>query len=165
MNKLITVLSILIVSITLFNVYKVHDINTKLDNYLVELNTEPELIFIEDIQYDTVYVDRYEKVLLPIITKDTITDTITVFTDSVYVQLPISKYEYSDTLQETAFSFDLSGYNCKVDKLYLQNLKICPEPQKQPKKWGIGVQLGIGGCKDGFSPYIGVGLNYNIFSF
>lgn len=33
------------------------------------------------------------------------------------------------------------------------------------KKFGIGIHIGYGISKYGFNPYIGVGLNYNLFSF
>lgn len=35
----------------------------------------------------------------------------------------------------------------------------------QDKKWGIGPQVGFGFNGSGFSPYIGVGVQYNVFKF
>jgi len=48
------------------------------------------------------------------------------------------------------------------------------DPKKNPiykefvqkkKPWGIGVQVGYGGTKDGLSPYIGGGISYNFIRF
>lgn len=35
----------------------------------------------------------------------------------------------------------------------------------KPKRWGIGLQGGYGANKDGLSPFIGVGVSYDIISF
>ena len=167
MNKLTTVLGILIFAITLFNIHKLHEVNSKLEyfNLITEEEIpEPEIIFLDSLIYDTVFIESTEIVKLPIVDTFFCTDTLKVL-DSIFVEIPISVKHYSDTLAETAFSFDLRGYNCEVDKLYVQNLKVCPEQKKVPKRWGIGVQLGVGGCKDGFSPYFGVGLSYDLVQF
>jgi hypothetical protein len=37
--------------------------------------------------------------------------------------------------------------------------------QPKPKRIGIGFQLGYGASKDGLSPYMGVGISYNLFNF
>ena len=33
------------------------------------------------------------------------------------------------------------------------------------KKWGLGISVGYGANKNGLSPYIGLGVNYNLLSF
>lgn len=167
MNKLTTVLGILIFGFTLFNIHKLHEVNTKLEYFNLitkEEIPEPEIIFLDSLIYDTVFVETTEIVKLPIVDTVFCTDTLKV-QDSIFVEVPISVKHYKDTLAETAFSFDLRGYNCKVDKLYVQNLKTPTIEENKPKRWGIGVQLGVGGCKDGFSPYFGVGLSYDLVQF
>lgn len=171
MNKLATVLGILIFGITLFNIHKLHEVNSKLEDfYFVDKyeEPEPEIIFLDSLIYDTVFIETTEIVKLPIYDTVFCTDTLKIqekVQDSIFVEVPISVKHYKDTLAETAFSFDLRGYNCKVDKLYVQNLKTPTIEENKPKRWGIGVQLGVGGCKDGFSPYFGVGLNYDLVQF
>ena len=116
--------------------------------------------------YDTVYLERTEIIKLPIYKTDTIQQTDTILlVDSVDVVLPIELKHYSDTLANNAISFDLKGFQCEVNNLYLNNLKVPIIEENKVKRWGLGVQLGIGGTAKGFSPYIGLGLNYNIFSF
>ena len=167
MNKLTTVLGILILGITLFNIHKLHEVNSKLEYFNLITKEEihdPEIIFLDSLIYDTVFIETTEIVKLPIVDTVFCTDTLKV-QDSIFVEVPISVKHYKDTLAETAFSFDLRGYNCKVDKLYIQNLKVCPEQKKVPKRWGIGVQLGYGATKDGLSPYLGLGLSYDLVQF
>ena len=33
------------------------------------------------------------------------------------------------------------------------------------KRWGIGISAGYGFSRDGPSPYIGIGISYNVFRF
>lgn len=147
------------------------DLRKTTEELIESYNVEPEIVFLDSItQFDTIYIEKYEIVKLPIYNTDTIrqTDTL-VAVDSVFVDvlLPIELKHYNDTLSQTAISFDIKGYNCELKDLYARNLIVYPEQQNTPKTkdFGLGLQLGIGATKDGFSPYIGIGLNYNIFQF
>jgi hypothetical protein len=168
MNKIINTIFIVILLISCIgNVLLVSDLNKKTVELIELTDIEPEIIFLDSLVYDTVYIDRYQKVLVPVVNTDTINDTILVV-DSIEVNIPIQKKHYSDTLAETAFSFDLSGYLPEVNNLYVQNLKVCPEPQKQPKKgynnFSVGVGLGIT-YVDKFRLVPTFGISYNLFNF
>jgi hypothetical protein len=169
MDKIINVLILLLLlGSCIFNVVLVSDLNKKTMELIKLTDIEPEIIFLDSLVYDTVYIEKTEIVRLPIYHIDTLTqtDTLTlVEIDSVDVVLPIELKQFNDTLLNTAISFDLSGFQCKVNNLYVENLKTSVIKENKPKRWGIGVQLGVGGCKDGFSPYIGLGISYNLFSF
>ena len=128
---------------------------------------KPEPVIITDtitnVLYDTVFIDHFETVKLPI--ADTavyyIADTVTRV-DSVFVEVPISKYKFdtivfTDTTQLN-LSIQNSGYAVKLDTLsYLFTYR----PTKTKKiHWFIGPSLGIGYdfTTGKLVPTIGIGL-------
>lgn len=169
MNKIINILIILLLlGSCIFNVVLVSDLNKKTTELIELSDIEPEIIFLDSLVYDTVFIKKTEVVRLPIYKTDTVkqTDTLTLFEiDSVDVAIPIELKQFNDTLLNTAISFDLKGFQCKVDNLYVENLKTPTIKENKPKRIGLGLQLGIGATKEGFSPYIGLGISYNLFSF
>ena len=142
------------------------------------------------IEKDTVYVDKpvekevtpkgYE--LVPIGTIDRISHEIHALEDSlekkpkivtkdslIYIDVPITQKHYGDSTYDAW----VSGYRPSLDSLKLYNTKeIIPVPvYPKPKRWGIGVQAGMGvqygtiHKQMDVGPYIGVGISYNILSF
>lgn len=170
MNKIINILIVLLLlGSCIFNVVLVSDLNKKTTELIELTDIEPEIIFLDNLVYDTVFIEKTEIVRLPIYTIDTVkqTDTLTlVEIDSVDVQLPIEISHYQDTLLNTAISFDLRGFQCKVDNLYLKSMKVPTIEQKVPKKWynnfGIGVGLGIT-YVDKFRFVPTLGIYYHLF--
>ena len=86
--------------------------------------------------------------------------------DSADVVIPITQKVYDDSTY-TAY---VSGYNPQLDSLIFRmpreviTIKEC----QKPKRWGVGLQVGYGMTVNGtpqFSPYIGIGVSYNLFSF
>lgn len=169
MNKIINVLIVLLLlGSCIFNVVLVSDLNKKTTELIELTDIKPEIIFLDSLVYDTVFIEKTEIVRLPIYHTDTVkqTDTLTlVEIDSVDVVIPIELKQFNDTLSNTAISFDLSGYNCKVNNLYVKNLKTPTIKENKLKRIGLGLQLGVGATKEGFSPYVGLGISYNLFSF
>ena len=143
--------------------------------------------FYMPVPVDSVVI-RYEVVKLPIAERDTIhsTDTIIVQeTDSVYISLPITQKIYEDSLY-TAY---VSGYNPKLDSINIYN-KVMPKPAEY--KWELNGELGYDMSttsapyidieigyrlskrininahagynleKNNPTPYLGVGITYNI---
>lgn len=93
-----------------------------------------------------------------------VTDTIDVH-DTLYVYLDREQIQWRDSLCEVY----ASGINPRVDSVrHYRGSKIITietqTPVKVKENWGIGLQVGYGASKDGLSPYIGVGLTYNILS-
>lgn len=120
----------------------------------------------QPIAVDSVVV-RYKTVKVKKIVTDTlqVVDTLLV-NDSVLVELPITQKEYKDS----TYNAWVSGYEPNLD-----SIKVYPKTvyntitntitiKEKPKRWGIGVQGGYGYGIGGFTPYIGVGVHYNIFS-
>lgn len=167
MKKLINILiiSFIIIS-TVINLYFIYNLDRFVNERLEVLDVEPELIIVDSVKFDSVYTEKKEIVKLPIYNTDTIkqTDTI-IHQDSIFVEIPISVKHYKDTLAETAISFDLRGFQCEMNNLYVENLKTPIIEENKPKRWGLGLQLGMGVTKEKISPYIGVGISYNLFNF
>lgn len=167
MKKLIDIILVgFVVICTFFNLYHINNLDRFINERIELLDIEPKVIVVDSLVFDTVFIERYEIVRLPIVDTLVRTDTVVaVAVDSVYVELPIELKQFNDTLSNTAISFNLSGYNCKVNSLLVENLKTFAIEENKPKRIGLGLQLGIGATIEGFSPYIGVGISYNLFSF
>lgn len=91
-----------------------------------------------------------------------VADTIRM-KDTLYVYLEREQVKWEDSLS-TVYA---SGIDPKVDSVvhYVQGQVIIQERIKAQRcRWGLGVQAGMGVCKDGITPYVGVGVSYNILS-
>lgn len=85
--------------------------------------------------------------------------------DTLYVYLAREQITWEDSLARVY----ASGIDPHVDSVihFTQEMVITREiPVIQVKKtrWGIGVQAGAGVGKDGLTPYVGVGVSYNLLS-
>lgn len=94
-----------------------------------------------------------------------VTDTLIVH-DTLYVYLEREQVEWSDSLA-TVWA---SGIQPRVDSVrhYTQKQIITQQvavPVPVRRRWGIGVQAGYGASRDGLTPYVGVGVTYNIVTF
>ena len=86
--------------------------------------------------------------------------------DSVTVQIPMTQKVYEDSTY-TAY---VSGYRASLDSLIFKMPRevVTIKEHSKPKRWSVGVQVGYGMTLKGtpqFTPYIGVGVSYNLFSF
>lgn len=128
------------------------------------------------IKYDTIRVTidtpvpreslvvRYEKVKLPVY--DTLHHTHTTPPDSVSAIVPISQKHYSDSTYEAW----VSGYKPTLDSIRIAqpvttitHTTTHTEIRYKQKRWALGVQAGMGVTPHKIVPYVGVGVNYNIF--
>ena len=102
--------------------------------------------------YDTIHPDSLPKESGGLVT----------INDSGEVQIPIIQKEYGDS----TYHAWVSGYMPSLDSINIFNKvqTITKIKKEKPKRWGVGVQGGIEYRKDGFEPYIGIGIHYNIFS-
>lgn len=114
----------------------------------------------QPIAVDSVVL-RYETIKV----RKVVSDTIRVLQsaeDSVAVEIPITQKHYADS----TYSAWVSGYDPCLDsiKVYPRTevVTITKQIQDKPKRLGIGIQGGVGIGKGGFTPYIGVGVQYNI---
>lgn len=88
-----------------------------------------------------------------------VTDTVRI-TDTLYLQLPREQRTY----EAKEYRAVVSGFRPSLDtiEVYGSTKYITKILTPKPKRWGIGVQAGCGASKDGLTPYIGVGLSYNL---
>ena len=98
-----------------------------------------------------------------------VTEKLPVTPDSVEVKIPITQKKYESD-NYTAY---VSGYNPTLDSLLIKLPRTVIKEEVQTfksvrKKWSVGVQVGYGVTVNKapqFTPYIGVGVTYNLFSF
>ena len=132
-----------------------------------EMKVKVDTLFI----YDTIFVEK------PVIKKVEIIDTLRLSVpitdtlmlhDTVFVHLPIEQRQYSDP-RYTAW---VSGYRPQLDsiRIYQQREFITKEIKTvtKPNRWGIGLQAGYGVSFSNkqikATPYIGIGISYNILT-
>lgn len=100
----------------------------------------------------------------------TITDTIHIQVngqDTTIVadyDIPITQKEYSDT----TYHAWVSGYEPSLDSIYVfpryqQITTTITQTKYKNKHWGLGINTGLGYTANKFQPYIGIGIQYNIF--
>ena len=105
-------------------------------------------------------VTRTVKDTVRMIVKETQIDTMH---DTVFVYLP----QESIVWQDDRCIVYAHGVNPQVDSVthFNTNMVVTKTVTSKPKRWGIGVSAGYGMSKDGLSPYIGLGISYNIIRF
>ena len=83
--------------------------------------------------------------------------------DSLQLVLLRVQRHYSDS----TFDAWVSGVDPRLDsiKTYQTNMVITKEiPVIKKTRWGLGVHAGVGAGKGGLTPYVGVGVSYNLLS-
>ena len=112
------------------------------------------------MSYRPIYVDRVklDSVLVPVL------DTMMIH-DTTFVYLEREKVTWRDSLCEVY----ASGIMTSVDSVrHFQEYKCITIETQVPIKvkshWGLGVNAGYGVGKGGLTPYVGVGISYNILS-
>lgn len=116
---------------------------------ITEKQLQPVVITdtLTQVIYDTLFIDHFETVKLPI--TDTtvyyVTDTVTRV-DSIEVEVPISVYKFDTTFSTDTTCLNIriqnSGYAVKLDSLSY-NFKYTPTKIKKTH-WFIGPSLGLG---------------------
>lgn len=127
------------------------------------------------VQVDTLTVHDTVRVTEPVIVDRVVMDTMLVevsnpivYHDTTYLQLPREWVTYQDSLYKAV----VSGYIPRLEEIEVYPTKEIVTIQTErtvtvPGKthWGVGVHAGYGvTVKGDLSPYIGVGVSYNILS-
>ena len=130
-------------------------IKEKVDTLLIfDTITLTKPVFVEKIKLDSVYMP--------------VTDTLWK-QDTLYVYLEREQIQWQDSLCRVY----ASGINPQVDSVthFVQETIITREisvPVKVQSRWGLGIQVGYGAGVNGkqvyLTPYVGVGISYNILS-
>lgn len=117
---------------------------------------------------DTIMRDRPVFVDCYLVRTDTVKLAVhdtTLRVDSVLVDVPIERRIYEE---DSLYRAVVSGYRPSLDSLLVYRTtteitKFVPVPVK--KRWGVGIQTGYGFSRQGISPYVGVGISYNLINF
>ena len=125
----------------------------------------------EYLPADTVIIRDTVRDTIPVPTKVYITRTDTVYIDSPGdtvrsgIVIPIERKVY-----ETAdYRAIIEGYKpALIDMEVYRQTQYITKPEiryeKSKPRWAIGIQAGYGVSKSGLSPYLGVGVQYNLWS-
>ncbi len=148
-------------------------LSIKTEKCYQEARKQPKTVYLTDtitnVLYDTVFLVEYKTVKLPI--HDTINQTIirdSLRIDSVFVEVPISKYQLDTTFTTDTTSLNIriqnSGYVVTLDSLFFE-FKYTPRPPKtnffrDHFKFGAGVSTGFGVFSKKPDIFVGVGLYY-----
>lgn len=136
----------------------------------------PETVEIERVEYDTMRVNvpvpyevtrtEFRTLRLPVMLfapADTVWRERTVV-DSVEVEVSMERRLYEDSTYRAQVSGPaIGGLHSSLDWVEVYNRTTTIT--KKPSRWGLGVQVGYGMSREGVSPYVGVGVNYNLISF
>lgn len=133
----------------------VEPIKEKVDTLLIfDTITLTKPVFVEKIKLDSVLVP--------------VTDTLWLH-DTLYVYLEREQIQWQDSLCRVY----ASGVNPQVDSVthFVRETIVNREisvPVKVKSRWGLGIQVGYGAGINGkqvyLTPYVGVGISYNILS-
>lgn len=117
-----------------------------------------DTIVSEKVRVDTMWRTRVETAYLTEVRRDTVT-----MRDTVLVEVPIYTYVAQDSL----YRVEAEGFNVHFKRIDVYPRTVYRTQEKVVKtsdKWGLGVQVGYGASDQGVSPYIGIGVSYNIFT-
>ena len=146
-------------------------VKTNRESQVIQEKPEPVIITdtITNVLYDTVFIDHFETVKLPVV--DTticyIADTVTRV-DSVFVEVPISIYKLDTIFSTDTTSLNIriqnSGYDIKFDSLSYR-FEYTPTLNKtnffkEHFKFGLGVSSGYGVFSKKPDIFLGVGFYY-----
>ena len=121
---------------------------------------------------DTLFIRDTIKVTEPVSVTRRVVDSVLVpVTDTLYLKdtLFVILEREQVTWEDSLARVYASGIQPQVDSVihFTQEMVITQEiPVIQVKKtrWGVGIQAGVGAYKDGLTPYLGVGVSYNLLS-
>ena len=157
-EKVMTILCVILLVMDIGVLWQNHRQKTPLEPPEIKVDT----LVIRDtiMQNKPIFVDKIkvDSVLIPV--KDTI-----VIRDSVYIYMDREKITWRDSLCEVY----ASGIMPQVDSVrhFTKYKYITIEtqvPVKVKSHWGLGVNAGYGVGQGCLTPYIGIGVSYNILS-
>lgn len=157
-EKVMTILCVILLVVDIGVLWQNHRQKTPVEPPEIKVDT----LIVRDtiMQYKPIFTDkiRVDSVLIPV--KDTI-----VIRDSVYIYIDREKITWRDSLCEVY----ASGVMASVDSVrHFQEYKYITIETQVPVKvkshWGLGINAGYGVGKGELTPYVGVGISYNILS-
>lgn len=133
-------------------------------------HTGPETVVIERV--DTLFVHdtitAYKPTPVNVYVVDTLWYEVPIYKgrDTLYVEAPLPKVR--KVYQDSTYRAVISGVMPSLDTISVFRKTVYIDKVQtvyaQPSRWSLGVQAGYGASKDGLSPYIGVGIQYQLWS-
>ena len=126
----------------------------------------------QTIKVDTLVIHDTIKVTEPVSVTKTVVDSVLVpvtdtirLRDTLYVFMEREQVRWEDSLAVVY----ASGIDPQVDSVihFTRDqiiIKEIPVIKVKKTRWGLGVQAGVGAGKGGLTPYVGVGVSYNLLS-
>lgn len=125
-----------------------------------------------EVQSDTIVVVRIDtiKVEKPVYITERLTDTLFLpitdtirVNDTLYLTVPRTQRKYE---KDSLYRAWVSGYKPQLDSIYVfpkvTTVTVTEITRIPPRRWGVGVIGGYGVGKSGLSPFVGVGVYYNM---
>ena len=114
---------------------------------------------------DTIWREKPVFVASSVIRHDTVR-LATLERDTVFVDVPIERRVYQE---DSLYRAVVSGWHPSLDTLMVfpktTTITIREKvPVPDRRRWGIGIQAGAGATRNGLTPYVGVGISYNLLS-
>lgn len=133
----------------------------KSTNSVVKEILTTDTITVVDTIHDT--IPQFRRLTINRI--DTVFLNVPGDTVKVQVEVPVERKEYSTE----SYHAIIEGYRAKLLSMEVYqktNTIIIPEVHTITKKtrWGIGVSAGYGVSENGLSPFVGLGISYNLIT-
>ena len=132
---------------------------------------KPETVYLTDtivnVVYDTLFVDHFETVKLPVVdTVIIINDSLRI--DSIFVEVPISTYQFDTCVTTDSTNLNIriqnSGFNVTLDSLFYEFEYTPRQPKtnyfKEHFKFGLGVGTGYGCFSKKPDIFLSIGFYY-----
>lgn len=123
------------------------------------IKTEVKEIIVRDtiIAYKPREIERRVTDTIKVVVRDSI-----CVRDTIY--LPRETRVYEDSLYRAV----VSGYEPRLESIAVYprtHYIVTSTTERVQNKVGVGFQVGVGAGRGGFTPYIGVGVQYNVWNF
>lgn len=125
------------------------------------------------VRWDTAFIDRPTEIVRYIIRRDTVKlfdnsdEPEIVIKDDSTVIIPIQCAVYHDSTENAKYTAFLSGYKPSLDSINIEcrstTTIITNTEVEKARRWGVGVQVGVGVSTKGVAPYAGVGVFYRLW--
>lgn len=120
---------------------------------------------VQVTKHDTIWREKPVFVASSVIRHDTVR-LATLERDTVFVDVPIERRVYEE---DSLYRAVVSGWHPSLDTLMvfpktttITIRETVPVPDRN--RWGIGIQAGAGATRNGLTPYVGVGVSYNLLT-
>lgn len=174
-NITLAILMVLLVCSIFFNVHQY--VNTRNRTYrdTMRLTWTDTIPYYKPVPKDSTVI-RYITEVLPVVPDtgnnrgenipDSCKNDDIFISDSVKVSIPITSKVYEDS----TYRAYVSGYHANLDSIFIypEHEVLTIIQKNKRKRWGIGLHAGYGFGINGrisHSPYIGIGISYNLITF